>query len=149
MNLGLDRVVAIGDRRADNLLRAGQKLAGKQLNELVLDILDEVKLGHALVIHDEDCKEAMRVFDARICHLDENVGILLEVDHEFLLLLHVAELVLVYVVRVVEEQVVLTCQLNLHLVDLVGVGSVEEENFYSDGFECAYFLGALARILNS
>ena len=55
MNLGLDRVVAIGDRRADNLLRAGQKLAGKQLNELVLDILDEVKLGHALVIHDEDC----------------------------------------------------------------------------------------------
>ena len=61
----------------------------------------------------------MRVFDARIGHLDENVGILLEVNHELLLLLHVAELVLVNVMRVVEEQVVLTCQLNLHLVDLV------------------------------
>ena len=61
----------------------------------------------------------MRVFDARIGHLDENVGILLEVYHEFLLLLHVAELVLVNVMRIVEEQVVLTCKFNLHLVDLI------------------------------
>ena len=91
----------------------------------------------------------MRVFDARICHLDENVGILLEVYHEFLLLLHVAELVLVHAMRIVEEQVVLTCQLNLHLVNLVGVSSVEEENFYSDGFKSAHFLRALTRILNS
>ena len=91
----------------------------------------------------------MRIFDARICHLDENVGILLEVDHEFLLLLHVAELVLVNVMRIVEEQVVLACQLYLHLVDLIRVGAIEEENFYSDGFEGADFLGSLTRILNS
>ena len=71
------------------------------------------------MIHDEDGEEAMRVFDARVGHLDEYVGILLKVDHELLLLLHVAELVLVHAMRVVKEQVVLTCQLNLNLVDLV------------------------------
>jgi len=61
----------------------------------------------------------MWVFNARIGHLDENVGILLEVDHELLLLLHVAELIFVHAVRIVEEQVILTCQFNLHLMDLV------------------------------
>ena len=61
----------------------------------------------------------MWVFNARIGHLDENVGILLEVDHELLLLLHVAELIFVNAVRIVEEQVILTCQFNLHLMDLV------------------------------
>ena len=61
----------------------------------------------------------MRVFDARIGHLDEYVGILLEVDHEFLLLLHVAELILVHAMRVMEEQVVLTRQFDLHLMNLI------------------------------
>ena len=71
-----------------------------------------------MVVHDEDRQEAVRVLDARISHLDEYVGILLEIDHEFLLLLHVPEFVLIYAVGVVEKQVVLARQLHLHLMDL-------------------------------
>ena len=71
-----------------------------------------------MVVHDEDRQEAVRVLDARISHLDEYVGILLEIDHEFLLLLHVPEFVLIYTVGVVEKQVVLARQLHLHLMDL-------------------------------
>ena len=71
-----------------------------------------------MVVHDEDRQEAVRVLDARISHLDEYVGILLEIDHEFLLLLHVPEFVFIHAVRVMEEQVVLTRQLNFDLVDL-------------------------------
>ena len=71
-----------------------------------------------MVVHNEDCKETVGVFDARIRHLDEDVGILLEVYHQLLLLLHVTELVFIHAVRVMEEQVVLTCQLHLDLMDL-------------------------------
>lgn len=59
------------------------------------------------MIHNENGEETVRVFDCRIGHLDKDVGIFLEVDHEFLLLLHVTELVFVHAVCVVEKQVVL------------------------------------------
>lgn len=59
------------------------------------------------MIHNKNCEETVWVFDSRISHLDENVCIFLEVDHEFLLLLHMTELVLVNAVCVVEKQVVL------------------------------------------
>ena len=126
MYLRLDCVVAVGDRGAHDLLRTRQKLARKQLDELVLNVLDEVKLGHALMVHDKDGEEAVRVLDARVCHLDEDVSVLLKVYHQLLLLLHVAELVLINTVRVVEEQVVLTRQLNFDLLDLISTGPVEQ-----------------------
>ena len=72
-----------------------------------------------MVIHDEDGKEAVWILDARVCHLYKDVCILLEVYHQLLLLLHVTELVLIYTVCVVEEQVVLARQLYLDLVDLI------------------------------
>ena len=91
----------------------------------------------------------MWVFDSRISHLDENVCIFLEVDHEFLLLLHMTELVLVNAVCVVEKQVVLAGQLDLNLVDLVLTSTVQKENFDPDGLKCTDLLWSLARILNS
>lgn len=76
------------------------------------------------MVHDKDCEEAVRVLDARVGHFDEDVGVLLKVNHQFLLLLHVAELVLVHTVRVVEEQVVFTRQFHLDLLDLIRTGPV-------------------------
>ena len=55
LHLRLDGVVAVSDRCAHNLLRAGQELTGKQLDKLVLDVLDEVELCFAVVVHDKDC----------------------------------------------------------------------------------------------
>ena len=66
----------------------------------------------------------MGLFDAWVGHPDEDVGVLLEVDHQFLLLLHVAELILVDTVRIVEEKIVLTCQLHFNLVDLALSGAM-------------------------
>ena len=61
----------------------------------------------------------MWVLDATIGHFNEDIGILLEINHQFLLLLHVPELVFIHAVRVVEEQVVLTRQFYLDLLDLI------------------------------
>ena len=100
------------------------------------------------MIHNENSEEAVRVLDGRIGHLDKNVCIFLEVDHEFLLLLHVTELVFVHAVSVVEKQVVLAGQLDLHLVDLVLPGPVQEEHLDPDGLECTDFLWSLTRVLD-
>jgi len=56
-----------------------------------------------MVVHDEDCQEAVRVLDARVGHFYEDVRVFLEVDHQLLLLLHVPESVLVDTVRVMEK----------------------------------------------
>ena len=102
------------------------------------------------MVHDKDCKEAVWVFDAGVGHLDEDVCVFLKVDHEFLLLLHVSELVLVHAVSVMEEQVVLTSQLDLDLVDLsLACGTVEQKNLNSDSLQCAYFLRTGTWVLNS
>jgi len=61
----------------------------------------------------------MRLFDARVGHLDEDSSVLLEGDHELLFLLHLTERVLGDNVRVMEEEVVLARQLHLHVLDLV------------------------------
>ena len=84
----------------------------------------------------------MRVFDAGIGHFDEDIGVFLEVDHELLLLLHVSEFVFVNAVSVVKEQIVLTGQLDLHLVNLaLASGAVEQKNLDSDCLKCANLLG--------
>ncbi len=77
-----------------------------------------------MVIHDEDSQEAVRVFDARVGHFDEDIGVLLEIYHQFLLLLHEAESVFVHAVSVVEKQVIFTCKFNLDLLDLVLARSI-------------------------
>ena len=91
----------------------------------------------------------MWVLDSRIGHFDENVCIFLEVDHELLLLLHVTELVFVNAVCIVEKQVILTRQLDLHLMDLILTGTVQEKHFDPDGLKCTDLLWSLAWILNS
>ena len=76
------------------------------------------------MIHNENSQETVWVLDCRIGHFDENVRIFLEVDHEFLLLLHVTELVFVNAVCVMEKQVILAGQLDLHLMYLVLTGAI-------------------------
>ena len=71
------------------------------------------------MIHNEDSKETVWIFDARVRHFHKDIGIFLEVYHQFLLLLHVSELILVYHVCVVEEKVIFAGQLYFNLVDLV------------------------------
>lgn len=70
------------------------------------------------MVHDENSEETLRVLNARVGHLYIDVGVLLKIDHKFLLLLHVSEFVFVNNMRVVEEKVIFTCQFNLDLVDL-------------------------------
>ena len=101
------------------------------------------------MIHNENSEETVRVFDCRIGHLDKDVGIFLEVDHEFLLLLHVTELVFVHAVCVVEKQVVLAGQLNLNLVDLILTGTIQEKYFNPDCLKSTDLLWSLAWILDS
>ena len=61
----------------------------------------------------------MRFFDARINHFDKDIWILVEFNHQLLVLLHLAERVFIYLVRIVEKQVVLTCELNFNILKLV------------------------------
>ena len=50
----------------------------------------------------------------------------LEVNHEFLLLLHVTELVFINAVCVVEKQVILASQLDLHLMYLLLSSAIQK-----------------------
>ena len=49
----------------------------------------------------------MWLLDARVNHFDQDVGVLVEVDHQLLRVLHRAEAIFVYQVRIVKEKVVL------------------------------------------
>jgi len=71
------------------------------------------------MVHDEYSQKAVRVFYTRVGHLYKNVCIFLEVHHELLLLLHVAESIFIYTVCVVEKQVVFTRQLDFDLLYLI------------------------------
>ena len=148
LHLGLDSIVAVSDGCANYFFRTGEELARKQLNELILDVLDEIKLGHALVVHDKDGQEAVRVLDAGVGHLYEDVCVLLEVNHELLLLLHVSEFVFIHAMSVVKEQVVLACQFHLDLMDCVIIISIQKKHFDSNRLECTNFLWSLTRVLN-
>ena len=101
------------------------------------------------MIHNENSEETVWILDSRIGHFDKNVCIFLEVNHELLLLLHVTELVFVHAVCIVEKQVILTRQLDLHLMDLILPGTVQKKNFDPDGLECTDLLWSLAWILDS
>ena len=119
-HLALHRVVPEGYGLAHSVLWARDEVAREQLNELVLDVLDEVQLGRTVSVHDEDGEERVRLLNARVDHLDQDVGVVGELNHELLVLLHVTEAVLVDDVGVVEEKVVLTGQLNLDILEGAG-----------------------------
>ena len=55
LNLAFDSVVAVGYRLTHHIFLAGFKFTGKQLDKLVLDVLDEVELCFAVMVHDKDC----------------------------------------------------------------------------------------------
>ena len=103
----LDRVVSEGDVLPHGLLVARDEGRAEQLDELVLHVLDEVEVCSAASLHHEDCEVLQWLLDACVEHADEDGGVLREVDHQLLLLLHQPEALLVQRVRVVEEQVVL------------------------------------------
>ena len=60
----------------------------------------------------------MRLFYARVDHLNENFVELVERDHQLLLFLHLAEAVLCQQQRVMEKHIVLARELNLYVFDL-------------------------------
>ena len=60
----------------------------------------------------------MRLLDARVYHFDKDVGVVPELYHQLLVLLHVSERVLVDQVGVVEEKIVLGCKFNFNVLDL-------------------------------
>lgn len=55
--------------------------------------------------HPEMKKKPSRLFYAVIQHSDENVRVFGEVDHQFLLFLHLAESLFVQIMREVKEQI--------------------------------------------
>lgn len=60
----------------------------------------------------------MRLFYARVDHLNENFVELVERDHQLLLFLHFAEAVLCQQQRVVEKHIVFASKLYLYVFDL-------------------------------
>jgi len=50
--------------------------------------LDEIEAGEALTLNHKDGKMRVRLFDAVVEHSDKHVGILGEIYHELLMLLH-------------------------------------------------------------
>ena len=60
----------------------------------------------------------MRLFYARVDHLNENFVELVERDHQLLLFLHLAEAVLCQQQSIVEKHIVLARELNLYVFDL-------------------------------
>ena len=69
----------------------------------------------------------MRLLDARVDHLDENIGIISEFDHELLILLHHSETIFVHDVGVVEEQVIFRGQFNLDILEIIGLTLQDSE----------------------
>lgn len=69
----------------------------------------------------------MRLFDARVDHLDENIGIVREFDHELLILLHHSETIFVDDVCVVEEQIIFGGQFNLDILEIIGITLQDSE----------------------
>lgn len=123
-HLALHRIVAEGDRLPHSVLWTGDEVAGEELDELVLDVLDEVQLCATVTVHDEHSQERVRLLDAGVHHLDQNVRVISKLDHKLLVLLHVAEAVLVDDVGIVEEQIVLTSQLDFDVLQITGVCSL-------------------------
>ena len=70
-------------------------------------------------MHDEYGKEALWLFDTGVGHFHEDVGIFVEIDHEFLLFLHLSETILINYMCVMEKEIIFRCQLNFNLFYLI------------------------------
>ena len=120
-NLWLHRVVSEGDGLSDYFLTARHEVCREQFDELVLDVLNKVEFGSSIPAHYEDSEEAMRLLDARVDHLDKDIGVLVEVDHQLLCFLHLTEAIFFNQVGVVEEEVILWGQLQFYILDVIVV----------------------------
>mmetsp|Transcript_17555 Transcript_17555/g.42891 ORF Transcript_17555/g.42891 Transcript_17555/m.42891 type:complete len:218 (+) Transcript_17555:245-898(+) len=103
----LEGVVAEADVRADNVLGRRYEVAREELHKLVLHVLDEVETRQPLPLDHEHGQVAVRLLDAVVEHPDQHVGVLGEVHHQLLVLLHLPKPMFVEVVIEVEEEIVL------------------------------------------
>ena len=90
-NLRFDAIVSESDALAHGVLRACHKVTGQQLNKFVLDVLNKVQLGGSITVHDENGQERMRFLNAGVDHLNQNVYVVLEFNHQLLIFLHVSK----------------------------------------------------------
>ena len=95
-DLGLDGVVAEGDRLAHDLLAARHEVRRQQLYKLVLDVLDEVQLRRPVTTHNEHGEETVRLLNTRIHHLNQDVRVVVELYHQLLGFLHSSETIFIY-----------------------------------------------------
>ena len=95
-HLRLHGVVPEGDGLSDCVFWGSHEVATQELDELVLNVLDEVQLSSAISVHDENGQKRVRLLDARVYHFDKDIGVVAELYHQFLVLLHVTERVFVH-----------------------------------------------------
>ena len=96
---------------SNSFFAAGNEVAGKELDELIFHVLDEVESALSILLHDEHCQETTRhsqvlpvwLFYAAVQHFDEDAWILGELDHELLSFVHLLEPCLVNHMRIMEE----------------------------------------------
>jgi hypothetical protein len=75
--------------------------------------LDEVKPGLPVGLHDQHGEVRVRGGDALVQHAQQHCGVVRELHHEVLRLLHLLERWRAHLVHVVEEQVALAAELHL------------------------------------
>jgi hypothetical protein len=61
----------------------------------------------------------VRFFNAAVNHFNKDAGIVRELNHQLLVLLHLSKGVFIHSMSVVEEEVILRCQLNSHILDMI------------------------------
>jgi len=129
-HLRLYRVISKSNRLTHSILRTCHKIARKQFNELIFDVLYEVQLCSSVPIHDENGEEGMWLFNAGVNHFDENIGIITEFNHELLVFLHHSKTILIHNMRIVKEQIILRSQFNFDILKVVGIALKVEWNIW-------------------
>lgn len=92
--------VAEGNMLSNRDFGSAYEVDGQQFDELVLHVLDKVQSSSTVHLHEVHCEVVVRLFDAVIEHADQHIGVVCEVHHELLLLLHGLETLQVACVRV-------------------------------------------------
>ena len=70
LNFRFHRVVSKSDVLADNVLVGRPAVATEELYEFVFNILNEVQLRSAVLAHQKNRQEVLRLFYARVDHFD-------------------------------------------------------------------------------
>mmetsp|Transcript_3922 Transcript_3922/g.11186 ORF Transcript_3922/g.11186 Transcript_3922/m.11186 type:complete len:249 (-) Transcript_3922:510-1256(-) len=129
----LHEIVAVAYLLAHHVLWARKVAARKQLNKLVLHVLDEVEPGLAGVLHHEHREVDVWLPDAVVDHAQQHGRVVREVHHELLRLLHRLEFVGIHVVRIVEEEVALAAEFHAHPGQRAAVSL--DQNLYPHSFQ--------------